>query len=438
MKEIDRVEFDQLLQAAPGGIAKLAFDDMLTILYATETFFSLIKNVSDKSVVKFPMPLLRMVYSADIIYITQQVASQKTRKDNKININFRTLQQDGSFRWVMITGNKTEETFQSATKTVPVYSCIAMDITTFMVKFKKLEQLNDYNRAITELSKDLFFEYEIATDTLSFSEIFREIFGKESVITGFRSKLEHAKTIHPDELPAIIKIYNSIMSGRKQARFEVRLIPKGGTPNWYICYASIIFDENRNPYKVVGKLALTNHTAKESVKSEKTSYLPELDTLTNVCNKDSAEYMIADVASSQTTDSLNALLLIEVKNFKAVNEIRKSIGGQNVLTEVAELLKKHVRTTDIIGRIGQGEFVIYLKDIASDGSVYRKAEALCKGVEEAYSNNYSKNNVSISIGSVIHRGAQKYHTLVTNATAALVIAKKVPTCSFEVFGGSLN
>ena len=169
MKETDTLELDQLLQVAPGGIAKIAFDDELTILYATDTFFSLIKSVSDKSVIKMPMSLLRMAYSADIISVTQQIASQKSRKDNMISITFRSLQQDGSFRWVMITGNKTQETYQSGTKTVSVYSCISMDITTWMVQYKKLEQLNNYNRAITELSKDLYFEYEIATDTLSFS-----------------------------------------------------------------------------------------------------------------------------------------------------------------------------------------------------------------------------------------------------------------------------
>jgi len=436
MKETDTLELDQLLQAAPGGIAKIAFDDVLTILYATDTFFSLIKSVSDKSVIIMPISLIRMVYSADIISVTQQIASQKSRKDNMISITFRSLQQDGSFRWVMITGNKTQEVYQSGAKTVPVYSCISMDITTWMVQYKKLEQLNNYNRAITELSKDLYFEYEIATDTLSFSEIFREIFGKESVITGFRKRLENTKIVHPEELPAIISIYHSIMKGRKQARFELRLIPKGGKPNWYICYASMIFDENRNPYKVVGKFSLTNPVMTEQ--EEQSVYQPQRDTLTNVCNKESSEFLIGETAGNQSSETLSALFLVEVKNYKGINEMRKSIGGKNVLVEIAELLNNRIRTTDIIGRIGMGEFVIYMKDIPSDKAVFNEAEYLCKTIDEAYSYTYAKNSVSVNIGIVLHRGEQNYNTLLTSANTALVMAKKSSSSSFEVFAGGMN
>ena len=436
MNAMDGQEFDKLLQSAPGGIAKLAFDDMLTILYATDTFFTLIKSGTNKSVINLPTPLLRMIYSADIIYITQQIAVQKARKDNMIDINFRTLQPDGSFRWVMITGNKTQETHQSGAKTVPVYSCVAMDITSLMVKYKKLEQSSDYNRAIAELSKDLFFEYEIATDTLSFTEIFREIFGKDPILTGFRNRLEKTKMVHAEELPAVVSIFNSMMSGRKQVRFEVRLIPKDGVAKWYLCYASIIFDEYRNPYKVVGKLSPTNPAVREKAKEKKT-YKPHLDSLTNVCNKESAEVMINEAASHQDVESLSAFFLVEVKNYKGINELRNVIGGQNVLVDIANILKNHIRTSDIVGRISMGEFVVYMKNIPSDKTVFTEAEHLCKKFDEAFSYNYTKNSVSVSIGITLHRGEQQFQTLLNNANAALVMAKKVPTSSFEVFAGSI-
>jgi len=87
MDEKESLQLEQLLKTTPGGIAKLAFDDVITILYATDTFYSLIKNVTDKVITKAPLALLRIVYSADIIYVSQQLAVQKHRKDNMININ---------------------------------------------------------------------------------------------------------------------------------------------------------------------------------------------------------------------------------------------------------------------------------------------------------------------------------------------------------------
>ena len=58
MDQMNKEQMDQLLLSAPGGVAKIAFDDKLTILYATDAFYTLIKNVSDKLTVKAPISLL--------------------------------------------------------------------------------------------------------------------------------------------------------------------------------------------------------------------------------------------------------------------------------------------------------------------------------------------------------------------------------------------
>jgi len=429
MDEKETLQLEQLLKTTPGGIAKLAFDDVITILYATDTFYSLIKNVTDKVITKAPLALLRIVYSADIIYVSQQLAVQKHRKDNMISINFRTLQQDGSFRWVMITGNRTSEVYQSGAKNVPIYSCIAMDVTDHMLKYKKLEQTNEYQRTISELSKELYFEYEIAKDTLTFTELFREVFGKDAVIPDFRNKLQHSKIVHAEELPAVINIFDSMMNGKKQVRFEVRLTPRNGIPSWYICNASIIFDDNKNPYKVIGKLSTIN-----PLRKEETAPKPEVDSLTEVYTKASAETLIEEDIAKQDKDSLSALLLVDVRNYKVINDIMSSINGENILTTIGKLLKTHFRSTDIIGRIGISEFVVYLKGIQADKNAYNKAEQLCKAVDELYSYRYSKNGMSISIGIAFQKGGEKeYKQLLISSNTALVMAKKVSTSSFEVF-----
>lgn len=435
MDQTNKQQIDQLLITAPGGIAKLAFDDLLTILYATDSFYSLIKSVSDKIIMKAPLALLRIVYSADIIYVTQQLADQKRRKDDMININFRTLQHDGSFRWVMITGSKIEETYLSGVKTVPVYSCIAMDITNLMAGYKKLEQTNDYHNKITELSRDLYFEYEIATDTLSFSELFRELFGKDSVIPGFRKRLEKTKLIHEEELPAIVSIFNSVMSGRKQVRFELRLMNKEGVHIWYICYASIILDENRTPYKVVGKLSTLNVAAKEK---ERHVIKPSMDTLTDVYTKESTEELIMEEMLNQENSSLSALFIIDVRNYKNLNEVRKSINGENILSVIGKQLKNQFRSNDIIGRTGMNEFVVYMKNLPSDKAAYDKADQLCRIIEANYSYEHTKNGISASIGIALQKGPQEYRSQLANASTALVMAKKLSTSSFEVFSQILN
>ncbi len=435
MEAQEEQQFIQILQSVPGGVAKIAFDDMLTLVYATDKFFSMIMKVSDRTSIKLPASLLRLVYSADIINLTQQLANEKHRKDNMINFHFRVLQQDGSFHWVMISGKKTDETYQSGMKTVPIYYCVAVDITYLMVGYKKLEQTNDYHRIISDLAKELFFEYEIATDKLMFSEQFREIFGKENVITGFRKKLEKTKIIHQEELPAVVSIFNSMMSGRKQVRFELRLIGKDGIPTWYTCYASIIFDDNRNPYKVVGKVSLM---AIKSNEAETISHIPKYDNVSNVCTRDSAEIMMKEAAASQTDNSISALMMIDIRNFKGINEVRNTIDGENIMTSVGRVLKNFFRTSDIIGRLSLSEFVVYIKNVSSDKIIYDKANQLCKAIGEIHNYEYTKNSLVVSIGITMHRGSADYKALMANASTALVMAKKVPASSFEMFNGSVS
>jgi diguanylate cyclase (GGDEF)-like protein len=434
MDDINKFQMEELLQTAPGGFVKLALDDMLTVLFASDTFFSKVINVTEKAV-QGHQQLLKMVYSADVIYVTQQLASQKNRKDNMISFHFRSLQQDGSFKWIMISGHRMQEVHASGTKSVPVYSCMAVDVTDTMIQYKNLEQSVEYSRVTTELSKDLFFEYEIASDTLSFSEIFREVFGKDSVITGFRKRLEKTKIIHEDELPAVVGIFNSMMSGRKQVRFELRMFPKDGKPCWYICYASIIYGENRNPHKVVGKLSLINSVENAPVEA---SYRPTLDSLTGVCTKESAEIMIREALNKQTAEVLSAMLLVDIRNYKNFNEIRKAINGENILTTIGHVIKRELRTTDIIGRIGMSEFIIFLRDIPSDYMVYDISDKLCKEIESLYSYEHTKTTLTISIGITLQRGEQDFQTVLANTNTALVMAKKVSVSSFEVFSGAVS
>lgn len=433
MEGINSFQTEEFLKTLPGGLAKLALDDTLTILHSTDIFDDMIKKTAGKGNSIKSQGLLGMVYSVDLISVTQQITEHKHKKEDVLRVYFRILQHNGSFQWVMITGKRTDEVFQSGDKTVPVYSCIALDVTGYMLEFKKMERKLEDQRTVSDLSRELFFEYEIAGDTLYFSQLFHEVFNKDPKIPNLRKKLDKTTIIHPDELPAVIRIFNSMMNGRKQVRFELRMIPKDGEPVWYICYASIIFDENKNPHKVVGKLAIANPLKRGDEAEHKNVVL---DTLTKVCTKETAEDLIKESIAKQAPDSLSGLMIVEVRNYKGMNEIMKNINGSNILVIISEYLKTHFRSSDIIGRIGVNEFVVFVKDIHSDKIVYDNADRICKEVEGLYSYEYTKNTPSISIGIAFVKGQQTdYPVLLSNANAALVMAKKISTSSFEVFYG---
>jgi diguanylate cyclase (GGDEF)-like protein len=433
MSDNQKFEMNQMLNALPGGLLRIAFDDELTIIYATDTFYELIDIDSSKQA-KLPKSIFKTVYSADIIFYTQQIAARKQKKDDQFLLFYRVLQKNGSLKWIMINGNKTEEVYQKQSKTYPIYFCMALDVSEHMTNYRRLEQELDYHRAILELSKELFFEYVIATDTLTFSELFREVFGKESEIKSFSKRLENTNLVHNADLPGVIKIYKSMMSGKKQARIELRMTNKDGDVAWYICYASIIFDDNKNPFKVVGKLSLIN-TIQED-KSTAPKY--QLDTLTKVYNKESTENIVVENMLNQDSEAVSALFLCEVRNYKGLNEVIRIVDGENILVSIAGILNGMFRASDVIGRMGLSDFTVYMKNISTDKNAYDKAEYICKEVNKLYSYDYNKNSVVISIGVALVKGQADYAEVLSNAKSALVMAKKDNISSFEVFNPSLN
>jgi diguanylate cyclase (GGDEF)-like protein len=111
-----------------------------------------------------------------------------------------------------------------------------------------------------------------------------------------------------------------------------------------------------------------------------------------------------------------------------------ALGGDNVLVTIAGMLKARFRTTDIIGRIGMNEFLVYIKDLTSERIVLDYAEQLCKEVENIYGFQYTRNRISIDIGIAFQKGKhQEFQALLANAHTALTLAKKEVISSFEIF-----
>lgn len=429
MSNTHSIDIEQMVNGLPGGILKLVMDDELTIVSATDNFYKLIDY--DKSE-KLPESIFRIVYSADIIYYTHQVAEQLRRNDKQLLLFFRVLQKNGSLKWIMINGSMSEETYQKKGYSLPVYICMAADVSSHMLQYKKIEQEIENHRTILELSKELFFEYIIATNTLSFSsELYREIFGKESTIKNFSHKLEKSKIIYQEDLPLIINTYKSVMNGKKQVRLEFRMVTKEERTVWYVCYASIIYDENKNPYKVVGKLAAINRSDNEE--DEEMLVKGKADSQTKIYPKEVAEKMIAQSMSKQDPESLSALFICEVHNYKGINEICRISENENILIVITDIFKKLFRKTDIIGNIGIGNFIIYMKDLSSEKSAYNAAEQICREINNLYVYQFNKNKVYISIGLALVKGKSDYLTESANAKAALTMANKYNDSSFEVF-----
>lgn len=147
------------------------------------------------------------------------------------------------------------------------------------------------------------------------------------------------------------------------------------------------------------------------------------DGLTGVLNRTATErYIRAILEESEETD-LHAFFLIDIDNFKNVNDTLGHQEGDKLLIAFAEGMQESIRERDILGRLGGDEFIIFLKSVRRKADIKKRAEQLHERFNEICSA-YSELNVSASIGiSTFPKSDRTFDGLYEKSDRALYEAK---------------
>lgn len=112
-------------------------------------------------------------------------------------------------------------------------------------------------------------------------------------------------------------------------------------------------------------------------------HLASHDALTGVANRRSLIAALdRDVARAARTRESYALMMLDVDHFKAINDARGHLAGDQVLCHVASLLSVRLRAQDLVGRYGGEEFLVLLPNTTLRGAV-DLANLLRSTVEQA-------------------------------------------------------
>lgn len=154
-------------------------------------------------------------------------------------------------------------------------------------------------------------------------------------------------------------------------------------------------------------------------------YNAEHDKMTDLYNKKTTEQLIdAYLQSPEGCDLNHAFLMIDIDNFKNINDQLGHLVGDKALVEIAQVILRAFRDCDIIGRIGGDEFCVLMKDVPSQAAALAKADALCKRLNLTYTKGPKRVSISASIGIALYEHpSQGYMQLYSNSDIALYQAK---------------
>lgn len=121
------------------------------------------------------------------------------------------------------------------------------------------------------------------------------------------------------------------------------------------------------------------------------------DSLTGVYNRGKTEYLIKKYLSHKNTSG--TLLMIDLDNFKNINDTLGHIKGDEVLKETSSVIKSIFRSSDIIGRLGGDEFCVFCEALTDITFLEKRCTELNKQAFRTYqTGNANTVNLSLSIG----------------------------------------
>ena len=166
--------------------------------------------------------------------------------------------------------------------------------------------------------------------------------------------------------------------------------------------------------------------------------LSTLDRLTGVYTRKYFEIEVDKIINESKYEQKSfGLLMIDLDNFKQINDTYGHRVGDEVLFKVADFIKNNVRKTDIVARYGGEEFVIILKNVKED-DVLKIGEKISKGIENLYIPIIDK-NITISIGiSMFPKHSHFKEELIIKADQALYIAKDKGKNRIEMWNPNLT
>lgn len=240
-----------------------------------------------------------------------------------------------------------------------------IDVTERKQAEKALEQSEERWKFALEGANDGVWDWNYQTGEVLYSKRWKEMFGYAEAEIG-NTRSEWLDRVHPDDLAGVVKIIKlHLYSKTSPPSVEYRFRCKDGSWKWTLGRGMVVSRNSEGkPLRLVG----TNSDITERKQmEEQVRQLAFFDPLTKLPNRRLLNDRLSQAMSASKRSAFyGAVMVLDLDNFKPINDTHGHLVGDLLLIEAARRLNSCLRETDTVARFGGDEFVVMLSDLNPD------------------------------------------------------------------------
>lgn len=410
-------------EPAGGGIFNCRYDKFFTLIYADDNLFRFLGYTREEFAAKFDNHVLDAIYEGDREILLSEINRQLSVSKVFMYEN-RLVVKGGEARWVWVSAELMEDEDKG-----PWVHCIFHDISREKRAQEQLKISEKRYDIILSHIQDIIFELDCVTYSIYYSPNFQKKFGYEIPSQGFPDSMFATDIIFEEDKPTLRGRFQSILKGSDEMECEYRIKSDDGSYLWVDVHATALRDSEGKLLKILGIISDIDQRKREIIKAQKAAVS---DPLTGLLNRRECVAQIGQYMKQNHVPA--ALLLIDVDNFKGINDTYGHLYGDSVLSEFADSLRTIFRREDIIARIGGDEFVVFMTNLGGIGILEEKSGEI-QHIFERFTLGECTEKIGCSIGISLYPGhGSDFRSLFAKADAAMYEAKNSGKGSFCIYG----
>ena len=412
--EKERRDLKNIIFESPVGIVSVKGGNELKIETANREFCKMTgHDISDFDTKD--ITLAQLIYKEDYM-LFEDAAEVSRRYKQSGEFEARIITADNRIVWAVFQCQIYY--YLSAT---PFYLVSCWDIT----ERKKLENemmlANERYQLLEEVSEGSLLDYDVLNKRFKIPEDYRKFM--KNKFAEYEDYDKFLEQLHPQDIEKLTKAIQAASHKEMQGCIEYRLKFTEKEKECYRYYKSTyrsITDYDGKICRIIGR---NYDISEEKAVTAKLQREVQLDPLTRILNKKASKEAV-DLFLKTNPNSTHALFVIDIDDFKKINDTFGHTVGDMVISDIALLIQEQFTENDIVGRVGGDEFIVFAKNVTV-AEARQRAKMLCKTVQKKLSGDGAEIIVTLSAGiAIFNQDGDNYNTLFERADHAMYHIKK--------------